>query len=435
MTARTGRFGALRTPAGLGLAFLVGALLVGAVLFTKSQIVTALTPGTSFDVHFAAQHGLRAHVSKVKIAGVPVGVVTGIEPRAEGSALVTVKIDDDAAGQLGTAPSANLRPTTLLGGNYYVDLVPGGDDGAFVGTIPAERTRLPVELNEVSHALQPDALEGMSSAISQLDATLGPNGRAAIDELLAEAPDTLRPAASVLGALRGTRPEQDLPRIVRGLESASAVLSRTEGQLDGILTDLGGTVDVLDRRSGDLARALRGMPEALASADDGITRLDATLARLRSSAGPLRALAGPLDNALERVDPVLVKARPVVNDLRVLLADARPAVQRLVPVATDATEVLSDVRGPVLQRANGPIKKRVLTPFRGSGPYENGGSDKPLYEELAYLAANVDRASKTTDGNGAMIAFQTGVAPGSLGGLPISLEQLFRNLVAMEAPR
>ncbi|MGZ4521754.1 MAG: hypothetical protein ACXVXW_15275, partial [Mycobacteriaceae bacterium] len=55
-------------------------------------------------------------------------------------------------------------------------------------------------------------------------------------------------------------------------------------------------------------------------------------------------------------------------------------------------------------------------------------SDKPLYQDVGYMAANVTRASSMNDHNGAVIAFQPGIGPGSLGGLPISLEQMFTRL-------
>ena len=47
------------------------------------------------------------------------------------------------------------------------------------------------------------------------------------------------------------------------------------------------------------------------------------------------------------------------------------------------------------------------------------------------MLANVDRASSMTDANGASIAFHPGIAPGSLAGLPISLEQLFATLTGI----
>ncbi|MPY85900.1 MAG: MCE family protein, partial [Actinophytocola sp.] len=269
-----------RSPVTIGVIFAVTALIAGVLLFVKIQITTTLSPGTSFDIQFTGNHGLLPYSSKVKVAGIPVGVVTSVEQEPDKTATVTVKIDDDAVDQLGSAPSASIRPTTLLGGNYYLDLKPGGDRVAFAGSIPAERTELPVELNDISHALQPDALAGLKKSIPRLNKTLGNGGSDALDRLVADAPDTLDPAADVLRSVRGTRPRKDLPDIVRGLESASLVLSEQQGQLDSTVTDLRGTVDVLDARSQDIADTVRDLPTALDSADAGIQRLDRSLGKL-----------------------------------------------------------------------------------------------------------------------------------------------------------
>lgn len=47
------------------------------------------------------------------------------------------------------------------------------------------------------------------------------------------------------------------------------------------------------------------------------------------------------------------------------------------------------------------------------------------------MSSNLGNASKMTDRNGASIAFNVGVATGSVEGTPISFEQLFRRLVAL----
>ncbi|MPY81461.1 MAG: MCE family protein, partial [Actinophytocola sp.] len=59
-----------------------------------------------------------------------------------------MKLDNGTLDKLGTEPSARIRPTTLLGGNYYVHLEHGGAEGAFDDeTIPLTRTTSPpVEL-------------------------------------------------------------------------------------------------------------------------------------------------------------------------------------------------------------------------------------------------------------------------------------------------
>ncbi|UUV28634.1 MlaD family protein [Amycolatopsis roodepoortensis] len=419
------------TPFRLGAAFIVMALVAGIALFNKDQILTTLRPGTEFTINFARDYRLQPYATIVKIAGIPVGKVVDVREAVDGSADVTVKVDDDVPAKLRTAPSAVIRAATVLGGRYYVDLVPGGEKGVFTSRIPKERTGVPVELDKVVGALPPNTLNSLQKTTGSLDATLDEDGRAAIDQLLAAAPETLDPAADVLRAAQGTRPRQDLTDLVTGLQSASSALTREPGQLDSIVQNLSKVSSVLGDRATDLSRTVSGLPAALDSTNAGLSRLDGTLAKLRDTADGARPVAEELDTALQHADPVLVKARPLVNDLKNLLTDARPVVRDLVPTAQGLTTVLDDVRGPVLDRVNGPIKSTVLSPYRGTGPYASTFGDRPLYQELGYMLSNVDRASSMTDGNGASIGFEPGIGPGTIGGLPISLEQLVGNLMRL----
>lgn len=412
----------------LGAAFMVLFLLAGALLFEKDRIGTMLTPGENIGVMVEDKIGLREYISEVKVAGVPVGKVSSIERITDDLTRLTVKVDSDIPAKLGTAPSAEVRPTTLLGGNYYVDLRPGGLPGVFEGTIPVERTSDAVELDDVVGALQPNARRGIQTAVRDLDGTLGNGGSAAIRDLTRDAPRALDPAGEVLAGLRGTRPRTDLPELVRGAESVGRVLSEVRGQLGSSVAGLKETSDVLARRSGDLATALRAMPATLESTDAGLKRLDATLRKLRDTARPVRPVVGELDGLLEELDPVLVEARPVVNDLRTVLSDAKPLVRDLVPASRRLTGTFEDLRGPVLNRVNGPILDTVHSKFQGSGPYAATRGIRPLYQELGYMISNMDRVAEMTDRNGAMVAFEVGLGPGTVAGLPISLEQLFNNL-------
>jgi phospholipid/cholesterol/gamma-HCH transport system substrate-binding protein len=87
------------------------------------------------------------------------------------------------------------------------------------------------------------------------------------------------------------------------------------------------------------------------------------------------------------------------------------------------------VTGPVLDRLNGSLKSWLLSPYHGSGPYRGTGSDKPLYEEIGYTAAVIDRASGLRDRNGSAVALEAGAGAGSADGLlPISVEQMFEIL-------
>ncbi|SNR84153.1 phospholipid/cholesterol/gamma-HCH transport system substrate-binding protein [Haloechinothrix alba] len=420
------------SPLKLGVAFIVVCLVAGVALFQKNRIITTVQPGHTIAVQFDEAYQLREYVSDAKIAGVPVGVVSEVNRAEDGTTEVTAKIDNDAVHKLGSAPSAAIRPTTMLGGNYYLDLKPGGtENGTFDGTVPAERTETPVELDKVTAALQPGAREGARSSIGDLDGMLRDGGSDALRDLVASAPDTLGPAAEVFDGMRGTRPDRDLSELVTGLESTAHVLSRREGQLDSIVRDLETTSQVLGDRAGDLARSTAGMPDTLDSTSAGLRKLDGTLTKLEKTAEPARPAVRELGTVLENLDPVLVKAQPVINDLRDVLDDSRPLVEDLSPTSIELESTLDNLRSPVLDRVNGPILDTLNSPFEGTGDYEGTGSNRPLYQEVGHMASNVARATMV-DENGAMISYMAGVGPGSLAGLPISIEQLFRKLAGQE---
>lgn len=413
----------------LGTVFVVLAVVAGVILFQKNRVVTTLTPGTTIPVEFSQNYKLQQFVSKVKVAGVEVGTVTSMKKKApNGPTEVQVKVSDDVPAKLGTAPSGEIRPATFLGGSYYVALKPGGAPGSFRGAIPRFRTRTPVELGQVASALQPDARRGLQSTVGNLQGTLGNGGSQELKSLAKDAPGTLDPAGRVFQGLRGTDSNTDLPNLVHGLDNTTQVLADQQVHLNGIVGNLRSTADVLGRRSGDMAKALDRMPATLDSTDKGLDDLHGTIGKVRNTAEPARPAVRELNSTLQHLDPVLVKAHPEIAKMRDVLTQARPVVSDLTPTSQRLNGVLDNVRGPVLDRVNGPILNTVNSPYKGTGRYEGTGSPRPFYQELAFMGANMDRATETTDKNGAMISFEAGVGPGTVAGQPLSLEQLFQRL-------
>lgn len=412
-------------PLSIGVFLLVVMLVAGAALFNKNKIMTTVRSGDTIKVHFASRPVLTPYLSKAKIAFVPVGIVTGVERQGDGTAEVSIKLDKGIRKKLGSHPSAVVRPTTLLGGNYFVDLVPGGEHVAFHGTIPLKRTTLPVELDKVARALSPEALKSTQRTTALLDKTLESGAGTALDELAADAPVALVPAAKVFRSLQGENRYTDLTKLVSALENTSRVLNAKDGQLDSIVSELTRTTGVLSNRAVDVSNAVSQLPGTLRNFDAGLRDLDTALVKLRDTADPLAPTAAELNTTLRHVNPVLVKALPVVKQLDSVLVDLDPTMRDLSPISKGYTGVLKDLQGPVLDRLNGPVKKMLLSPYHGTGLYKNTGSDKPFYQEVAYMLATVDRASAMADRNGNVISFMPGEGPGSVGGLPISLEQMF----------
>ncbi|WP_158295079.1 MlaD family protein, partial [Nocardioides caeni] len=238
------RSGPRLTALQLGKIFVAVAAVSGALLFQKAQLSAMLRPGDTVEIQFTEAHRLRSSVSDVKMAGVEIGVVRSVEDE-DGVTTVEVKVDSEARQAMGTAPSARVRPTTLLGGNYYVEIVPGGRRGEFTGTIPVERTELPVELDGVASVFASDARRGVRSSTKALDETLDAGGTRALRDLLESAPSTLRSTDDVLRAFQGTDPENDLSRLVDGGENASTVLSSENVRLARTIEDLAATAGVL----------------------------------------------------------------------------------------------------------------------------------------------------------------------------------------------
>lgn len=420
---------------GLVVLILVAGALVAAL--SKQEIKTWFSGGEYRTIQLSGNHFLSNDVSTVKVAGVLVGVVHDVQRAGNGTAAVTVKVDDKALEALGSAPSADVRPTTLLGGKYYIDLHPGGDRShPWQSPVPVSRTRLPVEVGDVAETLQPDARQGVSSTVRQLDDTLGAGGTDAVQRLVEDAPGTLGPAGNVLDAAQGAHPQTDLGRIVSNLHGASDALTAKQGQMESILGNAHTTAATLGENSKPVAAAINRLPATLDSSDAGLRRLHTTLLKARDTADPARPVAKQLGPTLRHLDPVVAKARPVVNDLRGALRETRPLVRDLIPAVQDTTAVLNDVKGPPLNRLQGPINDLVSQPYHGTGPYKDTGSEDPFYKELGYMLSGVDKAGAYVDANGHAVAFQPGVGPGtpSLVG-NLSTEQMLQHLVNGGGPR
>jgi phospholipid/cholesterol/gamma-HCH transport system substrate-binding protein len=407
----------------LGKIFVAVAAVAAVALFQKADLAAMLRSGETLEIQFAEAHRLRPSVSEVKIAGVGVGVVRSVEREDDGTTTVSVKVDDDVIDTMGSAPSARIRPATLLGGNYYVEIVPGGRRGDFSGTIPLERTSLPVELDGVARAFPTPSREGAQASTKALDKTLGRGGSKSLRALLRSAPQTLADTDDVLRGLQGTRPHLDLRNLVSGVESSSRVFSDQNARLGRMVDDLATTAELLEGRRTELAEVAATMPGSLDETSRLLDRLDGVLDSLESTAEPARPSVRELAQVLEDADPVLARARPIVRDLRGVLDDARPLMSQLVPISSDFSQTVANVRGPVLDRVNGPIIDQVLSPWHGTGEYAGGGADRPLYKELGYMFANLS-AANMMDANGGMISFLPGAGAGSLSGLPFSLEEL-----------
>ncbi|GAA5127870.1 MlaD family protein [Haloechinothrix salitolerans] len=405
--------------------FLILAAFFGVMfaLYNKERISNIasrmFTDTATIEAEFPRAYKLRDHKSDVKVGGVIVGSTTDGRPSGDGTYIVTMQVDGSIRDKLGSEPSASIRPTLLLGGNYYVDLEPGGAGEYDGGRIPLARTSVPVELDRVLDAVGGDeAKAGIRASIRQMDRVLENGGSRSIRGLVKNAPATLDPATDVLLGVRGTRPNRDLTDLVSGMHATGKVLTARSGQLQEIITSLRASTRSLRAGSRPLAESVGTLPETLRVTRAGLADLRPTLRKLTDTASEFRPVATELDEMLAKLEPVLRPTLGLLKDLKPTLEQAKPLVRRLVPATSKATGVASDVKGPVLNRVEGPISDTVLSPWSGQGRYAGGGaSGNRMYVELGYLFSRGADALSWNDGSGGHSRLAAGIAPNSISGL------------------
>jgi phospholipid/cholesterol/gamma-HCH transport system substrate-binding protein len=426
-----------RRPVSAALIVLAIAAVIGALLEYKQTLMVALRPGETITIQLARDYKLVPDESFVKMAGAPIGNVESVGHPGSGPVSVTLKVANGTRALLGTSPSATVRPTTVLGGKYFIELTSGGNPGRFDGDIPVERTQLTVELDQVLSAIPPDAQHGLQGLTARLEDTLKTSSPA-LKQLLKDAPSSLQPVGVVLDGVRGQNKDTDLSQLVIAANTATRVLSATPGQLRSIVDSLATTSRAFGNNSGALARTIADLPATLRVTRSGAADLSGTLDKLTDTAHDVRPTARELDPVLKRLDPTLKQASDLLDDLRPLVHDAEPLTDRLTSTVRQGTDVLDDLHGPVLDRVNGPILTELNRPWRGKCPkYCNGGHDGPsanparFYEEVAYLLTDLNGLTQYQTPNHHLIGFEVGGGSTTLLGDGPMAEKFQRSLATM----
>ncbi|MBF6134130.1 MCE family protein [Nocardia otitidiscaviarum] len=244
----------------------VGVLAYPAVSRIGKTQITAYFPSTS---------GLYAG-DQVRVLGVRVGTIDSVDP---GTDRVTVRMTIDRGVDLPADAKAVIVSPSLVSARF-IQLAPaytGGDKLADGGTIPIERTAIPVEWDDIK------------TELSKLATTLGPVGDdeqgsfgrfvdTAADNLDGNGAafrDTLRELSSALTTLSDGR--TDLFATIRNLQQFVDVLSKSNDQivqfggrlasvssvLAGVSTDLGAGLENLDIAVADVQRFIDARGGAL----------------------------------------------------------------------------------------------------------------------------------------------------------------------------
>jgi virulence factor Mce-like protein len=371
----------------------LGALALLVTLVAVALAVVKPSPfagGITVRARFADAAGPSVVGADVRMAGTPVGKVTGV--RREGSsAIVTMRLND-SAGPIGADATAQIRPRLAFEGTAYVDLRPGRAGAPRLGgsTLPLSQTSSYVSLDTALRVAQPATRADIRHLAAELDAALeAPRLRGVLRRL----PALTEGAGAVARAVRG-----HLGTAIHGLDQTSAALASEHARLLPLLRDAATTADAIDGPA--LARTLDALPATLADLRTGSAQLEAVLAQLEPFARDVRPGLPPLTSAMRAAVPVLRRASAPLTAARPLIADLATAL-RAGAAGAPATRAALNALSPTLTTLNGSLLPTLAKPtalgnpayvafmnlFAGGGgaskPFQRAGDGPPFVNQGA----------------------------------------------------
>lgn len=292
----------------------------------------------------------------VRIAGVPVGQVTGIQHKGN-TGLVSMEIESKGL-PIHTDATLKLKPRIFLEGNWFIELQPGTPTARTVSsgyTIPITQTSDPVQLDQVLDALNTDTRQNLQYFLQNYGEALthkpdaqenaeqdpevyGLNAAQALNRTYHRAPEALRGSGIVQQALGGTEPH-DISGLIAAINRVTSALNTHEQALSEWIPNFDAFFASFAAQAPSLSAAIARLPGALHSLERAFTSLNASFA-------PTREFAQAIIPGIKQQGPTAAAALPWIEQVRASLApselggvakglnEATPALAKLVSEQT-----------------------------------------------------------------------------------------------------
>jgi phospholipid/cholesterol/gamma-HCH transport system substrate-binding protein len=410
--------------------------LIGLVLVIVIAIASVLGYSKQLPWHhgytvkavFASAQSIRPD-SQVRIAGVNVGKVTGIEhltsaenaelnaaagegakppPAEQGNpgqeaAVVTMELTDSAR-PVHTDATFKLRPRLFLEGNYFVDLHPGSpnadevDDGH---VFPVNQTSYSVQLDQVLTTLQGDVRADLQTLLDQLgNAFYKYGGAQGFHELFKSSAPAFKYTSQVSEAVLGTEPG-DLRGVIGGLDRVVRGLGRNEQTLQDLVTNFRIFAGSFAAQDVALSRAIEVLPQVLDAARPAFANLNRSFPAVRAFAREALPGVRSTPATLDAATPFLAQVRALVSEreLRGLVSDLRPTIPKLAKLANSSLGFLNQARAlsSCFNEVVIPWSQDTVQPLDPNYPHQPVGR---VFEETAYGLSGIASESRSGDANG-----------------------------------
>ncbi|HET6831054.1 MAG TPA: MlaD family protein [Solirubrobacterales bacterium] len=292
------------------------------------------------DIHFDEASQLAVE-SDVRISGVSVGKVKGIELADDGLADATIEIEPKYA-PIPSNTKAILRQKTLLG-ETYVELTPG-DEGAPAlpegGTLATAQVSDAVQLDEIFRAFDEPTRAAFQAWMA--DAAVAFRGRG-VD--LNAALGNLDPFAERADDLLRVLDSQDLAvkKLLADGGATFDAISRQPGELRSLIENTESVFSTTAARDAELRELFQVLPTFLDESK-------LTLERLDRFAGDTDALVTQLRPVARQLSGTFVALKRLSPELKRFFTGLRPVIQRAEPGFSSLRAVLDDELPPFLGR-------------------------------------------------------------------------------------
>jgi ABC-type transporter Mla subunit MlaD len=206
----------------------------------------------------------------VKIAGVPVGVVTDMDVTDDEKAAITLRIDNDDFKPFKDDAHCIIRPQGLIG-EKFVECEPGSSSARALATIDhgagkgerllsVEHTSSPVDLDLVNDILRLPYRERFAILLNELGTGLAGRG-GDLNEVIHRANPALLETDQVLEILG--HQNRVLARLARDSDQALAPISREREHFADFIVQANRTGEATAERSTDIRLGIHRLPEFL----------------------------------------------------------------------------------------------------------------------------------------------------------------------------
>jgi phospholipid/cholesterol/gamma-HCH transport system substrate-binding protein len=415
----------------VGLIALVVIVIGFLLAFTKKL---PWSEGYEIKAVFTTAQNIRVD-SPVRIAGVEVGKVTGVEqlnagddelealgddapdaadgttagePAGQQAAVVTMEINDDGR-PIKTDATMALRPRLFLEGNLFVDLrpgTPGAEEAPDGYTLPIDQTSVSVQLDQVLTTLQSDVRTDLQIFLQEFGSALTDNGGAeGFQDLYRTSPRAFKYSSQVNEALLGTEPH-DLSGVIRNFDRVARGLSLHEEQLKDLVTNFRIFAGSFAAEDDALEQAIVELPRVIAVSRPAFDNLNASFPALRAFAREVLPGVRSTPETLDVATPFVHQLRLLVSkrELRGLVHELRPTIPRLAKLAKKTIPFLEQ------SRALSSCFNNVIIPWSmdsvQGGPSYPFPAVGPVYKETGYGLVGISGESRSGDANGQFIRVQ-----------------------------